>query len=131
MKLIYPAIFTPCEEQEGYTVVVPDLPGCVTQGSTLVEAIDMGTDAASGWILGELEEGNDYPKPSPHDEIEVEAGSFVNLLVLDMDEYAEKYGNKAVRRNVSIPAWLNTFGEKHNVNFSRVLQDALLEMAQK
>ena len=97
----------------------------------LVEAIDMGTDAASGWILGELEEGNDFPKPSSHDEIEVEEGSFVNLLVLDMDEYTRKYGNKSIRRNVTIPAWLDTFGEKHNVNFSRILQDALLEMAQK
>lgn len=131
MKLIYPAIFTPCEEKEGYTVVVPDLPGCMTEGASLVEAIDMGIDAASGWILGELEEGNDFPKPSSHDEIEVESGSFVNLLVLDMDEYTKKYGNKAVRRNVTIPAWLDTFGEKNNVNFSRVLQDALLEMAQK
>lgn len=131
MKLIYPAIFTPCEEMEGYTVVVPDLPGCVTQGDSLADAIEMGVDAASGWILSELEDGNDFPKPSTHDEIKVESGSFVNLLVLDMDEYAEKYGSKAVRRNVSIPAWLNTFGEKHNVNFSRVLQDALLEMAQK
>lgn len=131
MKLIYPAIFTPCEEKEGYMVVVPDLPGCVTEGKSLVDAIDMGVDAASGWILGELEEGNDYPKPSEYTDIKSEDGSFVQLLVLDMDEYAEKYGNKAVRRNVTIPAWLNTFGEKHKVNFSRVLQDALLEMAQK
>lgn len=132
MKLIYPAIFTPCIEKEGYTVVVPDLPGCVTEGNSLAEAIDMGVDAASGWILGELEDGNDFPKPSAHGDIKPEdEGSFVNLLVLDIDAYAEKYGNKAVRRNVSIPAWLNTYGEKHNVNFSRVLQDALLEMAQK
>lgn len=131
MKLIYPAIFTPCEEKEGYTVVVPDLPGCVTEGDSLVDAIDMGVDAASGWILGELEEGNDFPKPSPHNKIKPEEGSFVNLLVLDMDEYSRKYGNKAIRRNVTIPAWLDTFGEKHNVNFSKVLQDALLEMAQK
>ncbi len=46
MKLLYPAIFTPCEEQEGYTVVVPDLPGCVTEGKNLTEAIEMGIDAA-------------------------------------------------------------------------------------
>lgn len=131
MKLIYPAIFTPCEEMDGYTVVVPDLPGCVTQGDSLADAIEMGIDAASGWILSELEEGHDIPKSSTHEEIKVESGSFVNLLVLDMVEYAEKYGNQAVRRNVSIPAWLNTFGEKRNVNFSRVLQDALLEMAIK
>ena len=62
MKLIYPAIFTPCKEKDGYTVVVPDLPGCITEGNTLIEAIDMGTDAASGWILGELEEGKLIPK---------------------------------------------------------------------
>ena len=62
MKLIYPAIFTPCKEKDGYTVVVPDLPGCITEGNTLIEAIDMGTDAASSWILGELEEGKLIPK---------------------------------------------------------------------
>lgn len=130
MKLIYPAIFTPCIEKEGYTVVVPDLPGCVTEGNSLINAIEMGVDAAAGWILGELEDGNDFPKPSSHDEIVAEDDSFVNLIVLDIDAYAEKYGNKAIRKNITIPAWLNTFGEKNNLNFSRVLQDALLEIAQ-
>lgn len=131
MKLVYPAIFTPCLESEGYTVVVPDLPGCVTEGSSLLDAIDMGVDAASGWILGELEEGNDIPKPTPHNEITTEEGSFINLLVLDIDAYAEKYGDKAVRKNITIPAWLNTYGEKNSLNFSKVLQDALMELAQK
>ena len=51
MKLVYPAIFSPCIEKEGYTVTVPDLPGCVSEGSSLAEAIEMGTDAASGWVL--------------------------------------------------------------------------------
>lgn len=131
MKLVYPAIFTPCLESDGYTVVVPDLPGCVTEGSSLLDAIDMGVDAACGWILGELEEGNDFPKPTPHDKIATEEGSFVNLLVLDIDAYAEKYGDKAVRKNITIPAWLNTYGEKNSLNFSKVLQDALMEIAQK
>jgi predicted RNase H-like HicB family nuclease len=63
MKLIYPAIFYPCEEG-GYTVNVPDLPGCVTEGDTLAEAMLMGIDAASGWILGEIEEGEPVPQPS-------------------------------------------------------------------
>lgn len=54
MKLIYPAIFTPCIESNGFTVVVPDLAGCVTEGNDLENAIEMGIDAASGWILGEL-----------------------------------------------------------------------------
>ncbi len=131
MKLIYPAIFTPCEESSGYTVEVPDLPGCVSEGATLVEAIEMGTDAASGWVLGELEDGNDIPAPSDHQDIALPDGSFINLLVLDMDAYSEKYGAKSIRKNITIPAWLNTYGENHNLNFSKLLQDSLLQLAQK
>ena len=130
MKLVYPAVFTPCIEKEGYTVEVPDLPGCVTEGKDLVDAIEMGVDAASGWVLGELEEGNNIPAPSLRKEnIKLEdPESFVSMLVLDMDAYAEKYGDKTVRKNITIPAWLNTYGE-NNINFSRVLQDALLKRA--
>ena len=91
----------------------------------------MGTDAASGWILGELEDGNDIPSASRYEDISVESGSFINYLVLDMTAYSEKYGSASLRKNITIPAWLNTYGEKNNINFSRVLQDALLKMAQK
>ena len=131
MKLVYPAVFTHCIEKEGYTVEVPDLPGCVTEGKDLVDAIEMGVDAASGWVLGELEEGNNIPAPSLRKEnIKLEdPESFVSMLVLDMDAYAEKYGDKTVRKTITIPAWLNTYGEKNNINFSRVLQDALLKRA--
>lgn len=131
MKLIYPAIFTPCEEKEGYTVIVPDLPGCISEGNSLVNSIEMGTDAACGWILGELEDGNDIPTASDYNDIHIEKGSFVNLLILDMDTYSEKYSTKSIRKNITIPAWLNTFGETHNINFSKLLQDSLLEMTQK
>lgn len=130
MKLVYPAIFTPCIENPGYTVEVPDLPGCVTEGCNLVEAIEMGIDAASGWILDEMEDGNTYPAASTPNLISCPEGSFISLLILDMDSYAEKYGSKTVRKNITIPAWLNTYGEKNNINFSKVLQDALLLSAQ-
>lgn len=96
MKLVYPAIFSPCIEKEGYTVTVPDLPGCVSEGSSLAEAIEMGTDAASGWVLGELEDGNSIPPATDYKALKPDADSFINLLVLDMDSYAEKYGEKAV-----------------------------------
>lgn len=131
MKLIYPAIFTPWQDQKGYTVEVPDLPGCVSEGASLIQAIEMATDAASGWILGELEQGASYPSPSDRLTLAVPDGCFINLLILDMDAYAEKYGSKAVRKNITIPAWLNAFGEKNHINFSKVLQDALLQMSQK
>ncbi len=132
-KLLYPACFYPCEEQEGYTVVVPDLPGCVTQGGSLIDAIGMAVDAASGWILDEMEDGNPIPPASNVEDVQADErpGGFVNLIVLDMDAYAEKYGEKAVRKNLTIPAWLNTYAEANNINFSRVLQDALVAMYQK
>lgn len=56
-------------------------------------------------------------------------GGIINLFVLDIEAYAEKYGEKSVRKNFTIPAWLNTFAEKNNINFSQVLQEALLSMA--
>ena len=131
MKLVYPAVFRPCEEGKGYTVTVPDLPGCVTEGKSLADAILMAEDAASGWVLDELEDGNPAPAARTSGNIPCPDGAFVNLLVLDIDAYAEKHGNKAVRKNLTIPAWLNTFAEKRNVNFSQVLTDALSDLYQK
>lgn len=131
MKLIYPAIFKPFSDGcGGYVVEFPDLPGCVTEGKSLEEAIEMGIDAASGWLLGELEDGEKIPSASDYSEIAIEDGCMVNMLLLDIDAYEEKYGEKAVRKNLTIPAWLNTFAEKNNINFSKILQDALLSMAQ-
>ena len=131
-KLLYPAFFYPCEDKPGaYTVVVPDLPGCISEGDSLEDALAMATDAASGWVLDEMEEGNPLPIPSNIKDIHPDSpDGFVNLLALDMDSYAEKYGNKAVRKNLTIPAWLNTFAEANHVNFSQVLQDALTSMYQ-
>ena len=131
MKLIYPAIFTPFGDSNGFTVEVPDLPGCVTEGDSLVEAIEMGTDAASGWILDEIEEGNSFPAARAPYELAVPEGSFVSLLVLDMVAYAERYGNRAVRRNITIPAWLDTFVQKNNLSLSKIAQDSILNLAQK
>ena len=125
MKLVYPACFYRDAETGRYTVEVPDLPGCVTGGATLADAVFMAEDAASGWILGELEDGNAIPAETPIERIRPDEGGFVSLLTLDMDAYAEKYGNKAVRKNLTIPAWLNTFAEKQHLSFSQVLTEAL------
>ncbi|MDQ7095960.1 type II toxin-antitoxin system HicB family antitoxin [Desulfosporosinus sp. PR] len=126
MKLIYPACFYPSEEG-GFTVVFPDLPGCVTEGDTLAEAMEMAIDAASGWLLDEVEENKQLPKVSDIKNIipdEYENG-FVSLIGIDLDEYSQKHGNKAVKKTLTIPAWLNTIAEENNVNFSQVLQNAL------
>ncbi len=126
MKLAYPAVFYPWEDGHGYTVEIPDLSGCVTEGSTLADAILMSVDAAAGWVLCELESGSHAPRASALHEIQPRQGGFVSMIALDMEAYAEKHGKKAVKRDITIPAWLNTFAEAHNIDFSQVLQEALI-----
>ena len=128
MKLVYPACFYPCEEG-GFTVIVPDLPGCITEGDSLSDAMDMAVDAISGWLLDSVENNEQIPKASDIKNItakEYENG-FVTLISIDLDEYSKKYGNKAVKKTLTIPQWLNTVAEREGVNFSNVLQIALKE----
>ena len=94
MKLIYPAVFKPFSDQSGgYVVEFPDLPGCVTEGKNLEEAIEMGIDAASGWILGELEDREQIPPASSFSKIAAENDNIVNMLLLNIGSYVEKYGS--------------------------------------
>ncbi len=127
MRLSYPVCLYP--NDSGYTAIVPDLPGCVTEGKDFSDVIYMATDAASLWVLDELEEGRTPPKATDAGQIKADEypGGIVSVVMLDMDAYAEKYGKKAVRKNCTIPAWLNTAAEALNVNFSAELQDALIK----
>lgn len=128
MKLNYPICLYPNDDGT-FTAVVPDLLGCVTEGADFSDALYMAVDAASGWVLDELEEGRKPPKPS--DPLTIKAGEYengiVSVIMLDMDAYAEKHGKKAVRKNCTIPAWLNKAAEAQHINFSAVLQAALIE----
>lgn len=130
MKLVYPVYFYPLEDQEGYCVEVPDLPGCITQGDSLTHAIEMAVDAASGWVLDELEDGNPLPSTTKINEPVPDDVAFSSLIVLDMDSYAEKHGNKSVRKNLTIPAWLATIADRNNINYSQTLQNALISELQ-
>ena len=113
MKLVYPAVFSPLEQSEGYCVTFPDLPGCVTQGNSLADAIDMAVDAASGWVLDELEDGKEVPKASRRNNIVLESkDDFVNLIVLDMDAYAEKCGS-------CVTPWTAAHQAPQSLGFSR------------
>ena len=129
MQLVYPACFYPCEEG-GYTVIFPDLPGCVTEGDDLLEAMNNAIDAASGWLLFLIEdEKQQIPKSSDIKTIipdEYENG-FVSLINIDLNEYSKKSGHKAIKKTLTIPAWLNSLAEENNVNFSQILQRALID----
>ena len=128
MKYVYPVCLYP-GEISGYTVIVPDLPGCITEGDTIADALEQAVDAASGWVLDELEEGRKAPEASAPETIKADEyeNGIVSVVMLDIDAYAEKYGSKAVRKNCTIPAWLNTAAENAHLNFSQVLQIGLQE----
>jgi predicted RNase H-like HicB family nuclease len=130
MKIAYPAIFYKCDEDEGegYTVDVPDLLGCVTEGDTLEDAILMGVDAASGWILTNMEHGRQIPPPSPIEAIKPDDGGFVNMLLLDMDAYAAQYGEAPINKSLAIPAYLATFAETQRLDLSKIVQDTLSDL---
>lgn len=133
MKLVYPAILTPCIEKEGYTIEIPDLPGCISEGKDMADAIEMGKDAACGWIIDELENGNNVPQqlfPFKESEL-INSKKIISLLVLNIDQYAKDHGNKSVKKNVTIPEYLNSYAEKNNVNLSKLLQEALLNLISK
>lgn len=131
-KIAYPAVFYP-DQQYGYAVIVPDLPGCNSQGQTIEEAVEMGCDAACGWILGELEEGRDVPKPGdlheidPDEVLEGFPGGFCQYLVLDLADYASKYGNQGIQASVTLPHWLKSHADDAGLDLSEVLQEALME----
>lgn len=124
MKYAYPVIFTPVEEG-GYDVKVPDLPGCRTCGDSLADALCMAADAAALWLWDAEEKKEPIPPPTQPEQ--VEAPAFINYIYADTGEYRRKYGSYAVKKTLSIPAWLNDKAMQAGVNFSQVLQDALKE----
>ena len=121
MKTVYPIILTPAER--GYVVTVPDL-DINTEGANISDAIEMARDAISLWGICEEDEGRTIPNPlcfsPPHDDNEI-----VTLVDVDFAAYRKASENRAVRKNVTIPSWLNDLAEKNGVNFSAILQDGL------
>ena len=125
-KFVYPAIFQP-ELLGGYSVSFPDLPGCFTEGDSMEEAVDMAKDAL-GIYLTQLEsDGQAAPVASDPVEIRPNGKGFIALIDMDMLAYKQKHDNKAVKKTLTIPQWLNTLAEREGVNFSNILQAALKE----
>ena len=136
MLSIYPAIFYK-EESGGYSVIFPDLNHLATCGDTMQEAMEMAVDCLAGYIFTEKLDGNELPAPSPLDQIDPycedtdeedrSVERFVNLISVDVTAYAAQHFNKSVKRTVSIPQWLNNRAMAKKVNFSKILQTALIK----
>lgn len=128
MKYVYATIFTP--DEGGYRVRVPDLPGLVTYGDSLADALDMARDAIEMWLWDAENEDEPIPEATPIDDIDQsEDGpdAIVNYVVADTDAYRRQNDTRAVKKTLSIPAWLNYQAEKANAPFSQILQQGLKE----
>lgn len=133
MKNVYPVIFTPLNDEKNTVLVeVPDM-NILTEGYGMPDAIGMARDAIGLKGIDIEDEGKDIPVPSEISAIDVSTGTFVNdgkgyvsLVDIDFTEYRRRTDNKTVRRNVTIPNWLNQEAEKAHLNVSRVLQEALM-----
>ena len=135
MLSVYPAIFF--HEKNGhYSVVFPDLNHLATCGDTMQEAMEMAVDWLAGYLYSEKRDGNKIPAPTPIDKVDIhceddedddygEEDRFVNLVSVDVEEYARIHFDKAVRKSLTIPKWLNDIAVSRKVNFSQVLQRAL------
>lgn len=123
MKYAYPAIFT--KEKEGVSIRFPDIEGCVSSAETLAEGIEMAGDALCLMLYDMEESGADIPPASDIKEIKAEENEIVTLVACDTVEYRKFYDSRAVKKTLTIPAWLNTLAERAGVNFSATLQRAL------
>lgn len=118
--LLYPAIFTQGEKY--ITVTFPDIPEAITQGKDQTEAFEMAQD-----VLGlVLEDCTEYPQASDIASLQADyPTSTIALVAIDMLAYKKKYQSKTIRKNVTVPEWLNSIAEENNINFSQVLTEAL------
>ena len=123
-KLFYPALFHKSEEG-GFWISFPDFPECFTEGDDMKQAYEMTVEALGLALVNRKEEKEEIPDPSDLDKIQNEDGTIV-IVEFDMLEYQRKHNSKAVKKTLSIPEWLNDEAVSMGVNFSQVLQEALM-----
>lgn len=134
MLSIYPAIFY--KEKDEYSVIFPDLNYLSTCGENLNDAMEMAIDCLAGYLYTAKLDDDKLPIPSKIDDIHPidiadtigfdGKDSFINLISVDLEDYAKTHFNKSVKKTLTIPEWLNCEATKKNINFSKVLQKALI-----
>ena len=128
MKYVYTAVFH--SESGKVFARIPDLPGCITSGKDLSDAINEVTDAASGYLVVAEDEGLDIPSPTPQQKLNRNKGEELSYILVDTIAYRAATDTHAVRKNVSLPAWMFKLAEKRSINCSEVLQEGLMKRLQ-
>lgn len=132
MKKVYPVFFT--ETATNILIEVPDLE-ILTESDSMSNAIDMARDAIELKCVSLEDAGEPIAVPSDVAALDCTKGTFaadgqtiLSLVDADPDTYRRKIDTRTVRRNVALPSWLNYEAEQANVNVSRILQEALMNV---
>lgn len=123
-RSVYPIIIS--KEKDGFYVSIPDFESA-TQGRTIADAIMMARDAIGLLGIDLQDDGKELPVPNEKS-YKVDDGDIVTLVDVDFVEYRRRVDNKAVKKNCTIPYWLSVEAEKAGINYSRILQDALIRV---
>lgn len=126
-KLTYFAVFEPVET--GYSVYFPDLPGCVSYGEDFEEAQKQAADALGLHLYGMEKDGDEIPAPSKA--LQVDTGTAAGFIISPVSVFPSmvrnELDNRAVKTNLTIPAWLKEIAEAQGVNYSKIFQSALMD----
>lgn len=125
MKYTYSAVFMPTEDGTEFYAKIPDLPGCVTTGDNLSDAIAEIADAAAAWLVVAEDKDIPIPAPTPQEALAHDSGAVFSVIQVDTVRYRAMTDKRAVRKNVSLPAWMADMAEKAGLSLSQVLQDGL------
>lgn len=128
-KLFYPALFHKAEEG-GFWVSFPDIPECLTQGDDMAQAYEMAVDALSLALTCRENEQQPIPTASDPTRITPEPDAFPVVIEFDMLAYKKRTNSRSVKKTLSIPEWMNEAAMAMDINFSQVLQEALLAKIQ-
>lgn len=122
---IFPAVFDYADD--GISIEFPDLPGCLPCASSVDEAVANAKEAMKLHLYGMEEDGEDIPEATPVNKIKTEKNQSIILVDVYMPPFRERMHTRYVKKTLSIPSWINVEAERRGVNFSKVLQDALVE----
>lgn len=122
-KYVFPAVFK--KEEKLYYVYFPDLENCFTQGDNLTDAYEMAQDVLELCLYDMEEDEKEIPKATDINELELKPGEFSTLVKADTMTYRKINSNKAVKKTLTIPSWLNEIAEREGINYSYELQTAL------
>ena len=129
LNLTYLAVLEPGEDGS-YSISFPDLPGCFSYGDNLSDAQHMAEEAASLHVYGMEQDGETIPTPSTRLPKEETEGNVIMPITIHPDLYRAKRDNERVKTNITLPAWLKRIAEEQKVNYSRILENALIDYLQ-